>query len=63
MNINDQFKHQWKVFYKRGEGQAVVYGNNETEARTAALGHYRKQKSQMDFCRAEDIIGSISLIA
>lgn len=63
MNIKDQFKHQWKVFYKRGEGQAIVYGNSEAEARAAALGHYRKQKSQVDFCTANDIIDSIMLVA
>ena len=40
MNILDQFKHQWKVYFKRGAGEAVVYGNTEDEAKVAALAAY-----------------------
>ena len=41
MDIKNQFKHQWKAYFKRGGGTTIVYGNNETEAKHAALAAYR----------------------
>lgn len=63
MNILDQFKHQWKVYFKRGAGEAIVYGNTEAEARIAALAAYRKKKTLIDFCTTKEIIESIEPIA
>ena len=63
MNILDQFKHQWKAYFKRGAGEAIVYGNTEAEAKVAALAAYRKKKTLVDFCTIEDIIQSIESIA
>ena len=63
MNILDQFKHQWQVFFKRGEGQAIVYGNNEVEATQAAVAMYRKQKTMVDFCKPAEIIETLRPIS
>lgn len=63
MNAINQFKQQWKVYFNRGEGQAIVYGNTENEARIAALAYYRKQKTQMDFCTTDQMIKNILPIA
>ena len=63
MKIIDQFKHQWKVLFKRGAGEALVYGNSEAEAQVAALAAYRKKKTLVDFCTIEEIVQSIEPIA
>lgn len=63
MNILDQFKHQWKVYFKRGAGEAIVYGNTEAEAKVAALAAYRKKKTLVDFCTVEDVVATIEPIA
>ena len=63
MNITDQYKHAWKIIYKRGEGTATVYANSANEANIAALAAYRKKKAEMDFCTIDQIVESATLIA
>lgn len=63
MNILNQFKHQWKVYFKRGAGEAIVYGNTEDEAKIAALATYRKMMTLVDFCTIKDIVAAIEPIA
>ena len=63
MQLTNQFKHTWKVYFKRGGGQAIVYGNNEQEAKIAALAFWRKQKSMMDNCTPKEIIKHLEPIS
>lgn len=59
MDNKVEFKKRWKVFYKRGEGEAVVYAHTEKGARNAALAAYRKRKTMVDFCSVDDIVNHI----
>ena len=62
MDVTKVYSSPWKVVFKRGEGEAVIYGNSEIEARNAALAAYRKRKTMVDFLSADDIIETIEYI-
>jgi hypothetical protein len=62
MDIKEQFKHQWRAYFKRGEGEAIVYGNSEDEAKVAALAAYRKKKTAVDMLNVDDIVYSVEFI-
>ena len=59
----NEYQHQWKAYFKRGEGEALVYANSEAEARNAALAAYRKKKTQVDFCTASQVVEAVEYIA
>ena len=62
MDIKQQFTHVWKAYFKRGEGEAFVYGENEAQAKKAALAYYRSKKTLVDFTSIEDIVAHVDYI-
>ena len=63
MDIKENFKHQWKAYFKRGGGTTIVYGNNETEAKYAALAAYRKTRTMVDLLPLEAVVESVDYIS
>lgn len=62
MDIKNQFKHQWKAYFKRGGGMAIVYGSNEAEAKHAALAAYRKTRTMVDLLPLDEVVESVDYL-
>lgn len=62
MSIEMLYKTKWKAVFKNGDGDAIVYGESEDEARRDALAAYRKQKGAMDFRGIDEVVKSIEFI-
>lgn len=53
----------WKAYFKHNGGEAIVYGDNEREARYAALAYYRKNATMMDNSTIDQVVELVKPIA
>lgn len=60
--MNPFSNKKWKVTYKRGGGEAYVYGDNEYEAKLNAAILYRKNCTMLDNSSVDEIVDTIVFI-
>ena len=63
MTTKELQEHPWKVYFNHGEGQTVVFGMSEKEARAAAVSHVRNNRTLVDFRTADELVKHISPIS
>ena len=56
------FNHRWRVWFKNGGGQALVYAESEAEARAAAVAEFRKHEVLLDRWGIDQVVQHVELV-